>query len=822
MIFSHTCDTLNFTVTLTRSFRNMSGTPRDSMRWSSHFTIKENSRASQLSGDKILLPPSALEQLLAATSTAASQWAQHQYRINRDPLESLGRTIKADEHDFGIHADERFQSLPHPLTFRLENPKNGRSIYAGIREFSAEEGHVVVSKFLKEALGLNNHDSTSNIILDDNQVMANSVDNVEINDTTPKQLTVSLWQLPKGTFVKLRPLEAGYDAADWKALLEQYLRINFTTLTKGEILVVPGSNIAGGKKEEFQFLVDQFQPGGDGVCIIDTDLEVDIEALNEEQARETLKRIAAKYQRDPVTNHGSSTGGNLHYLQETDGQIYEGDYVDYELSSWDRQQGLEIELISDESETGLDLYVSPYSNRQRVRPREDVYVWGEFDGKLVKRIRISPRDIVLDNTDVEAMWITVHSWSAQDNNTAKSTESRVLTPYRLKATPFDLNASNDSDHVAAEDIRKPDEVQCKNCRNWIPQRTLVLHENFCFRNNVLCPKGCGMVFQKRSLEYQNHWHCPHDSSFGNGPLSLLKHDHFWHTQPTCVSCDRKFSGYPALAMHRTTQCPGKLILCQFCHLEVPQEGDPNGIPDPEVLLTGLTPHELADGARTTECHLCDKIVRLRDMATHLKHHDLSRKSRPEPRICRNVLCGRTLDGVDEKGDTRAGTRKGNGPGNEIGLCSLCFGPLYVSVYDPDGKALKRRVERRYLSQLMTGCGKSWCRNEYCRIGRLNLGIATENRSMPIKESLPMIKPFLEGIETPKVENVSTPLHFCVDEASQNRRALAAHLAAESGMEGKGGYDLTWCVAALEAANGDLSKAREWLKNWAPQRTEVSH
>ena len=43
-------------------------------------------------------------------------------------------------------------------------------------------------------------------------------------------------------------------------------------------------------KEEFRFLIDGFKPDANGVCIVDTDLEVDIEALNEEQARETLKR----------------------------------------------------------------------------------------------------------------------------------------------------------------------------------------------------------------------------------------------------------------------------------------------------------------------------------------------------------------------------------------------------------------------------------------------------------------------------------------------------------------------------------------------------
>jgi hypothetical protein len=64
------------------------------------------------------------------------------------------------------------------------------------------------------------------------------------------------------------------------------------------------------------------------------------------------------------------------------------------------------------------------------------------------------------------------------------------------------------------------------------------------------------------------------------------------------------------------------------------------------------------------------------------------------------------------------------------------------------------------------------------------------------------------------------LHFCVDESSQRRRTVAHMLSEEKGVDGKGGYELEWCLAALEAENGDLDKARGWLKGWAPQRSEV--
>ena len=261
----------------------------------------------------------------------------------------------------------------------------------------------------------------------------------------------------------------------------------------------------------------------------------------------------------------------------------------------------------------------------------------------------------------------------------------------------------------------------------------------------------------------------------------------------------------------------KPILCRFCHLVVPQDSDrasdPDYTPDPSALLSGLTPHELADGARTTNCHLCTRIVRLRDMPIHLAHHDLSRKTRPIPRPCRNVLCGRTLDGTTSTGETRANTKMGQGPGNEIGLCSTCFGPLYVALYDPEGRALKRRVERRYLSQLLTGCGRKWCKNTFCKDGRLGTGVPVSEAAVATKDAIPMVKPLLDGL----LGGIGG-MHFCVDEANQKRRGLAEMLAAEGAGEhrrpGAKAYALEWCIGALEAEAGRLDGAREWLANFA--------
>lgn len=808
-----------------------------SLSWSAPYSV--SSRVPKnLPGDKILLPPSALEQLLTASTVIVTNTRAPVAAF--DPFNPYSLAAARQEQSQWRDTEQR---LPHPLTFRLVNPKNGSVVHAGIREFSADEGEIVLSAFLLESLGIklsslngdsktkeehtdeehnglattngNKREDGSSVpkkssgsgAMDDpinlesdtespkkSKIIDLTADDDDMDtDDEPLQIIVHAKELPKGTYVRLRPLEAGYNPEDWKSLLERHLRENFTTLSMGEILAVTGGRGVGGKPEEFRFLIDKFVPQGDGICVVDTDLEVDIEALNEEQARETLKQIFAKSQLKPGSAEGSSVGGPIDIWKAADGQVLDGDYVDFQLPSWDRSRGIDISLTSEDDEQ-LDLFVSPFSVKQRAKPREDEHVLGDFTERPLKRIRLSSTNVELE--DAEALYIAVH---------APAFDPPKLHSFSLRVQIIDNADIGAEDSKGEKQEHGPEDDQCKNCFQWIPKRTMFLHENFCLRNNIACPH-CLSVFKKNSSEWADHWHCPHDSSHGNNRQSQIHHDNVFHAEQSCPGCEYTALNLPDLARHRTSVCPGKLILCQFCHLEVPQEGDPFN-PSAETLMTGMTAHELADGARTTDCHLCSKIIRLRDMATHLKHHNLERQSRPKPGICRNVNCGRTLDGVGKNGDLGAAARMGQGPGNDLGLCSICFGPLYANVHDPSGSAMKRRIERRYLSQMIQGCTKPWCQNIYCKTAKKNLGEASklpQSGSIGTKEALPMVKPLMEGyLDTEKA------MWFCVDEGSQKRRGIAELLSAETGR------DLEWCVAAVEAESGKLDEARMWLRNWAP-------
>ncbi|KAJ5175480.1 uncharacterized protein N7482_001357 [Penicillium canariense] len=762
----------------------------NTLTWSAQLAVASPQRAARLPGDKITLPQSALEQLLAAAPLQAVPVPPNNPRVHTPAFDPFNPHTFAAESRARQQIEERQQQLPHPLTFRIVNPQNNRFVYAGIREFSAAENEVALSAILRESLG----------ILDNGfefEAAAQAPSNPNVNGGTPDMrmggdvggegaqapqgragpvVTVHAKQLPKGTYVRLRPLEAGYDPEDWKALLERHLRDNFTTLTTGEILTVPGT-----RNESFRFLLDKVFPEGDGICIVDTDLEVDIVALSEEQARETLQKRLERAARAPGTTSGSSVGGVLALREDVAAQVLPGEYVDYELREWKREDVLQIELTTDDP--NVFLFASPLGARQRGRPRTDMHVWGDFSTQSSKIFKIRPTNTALEGA--EAIYISAYA-NPTNSGVGDSTpppQQQQPIKYNLRITTDGLDTAEETEDT--EGSHAPGDVQCKNCQQWVPERTLVLHENFCLRNNIFCPQ-CGNVFQKRSPEWENHWHCPYDSSHGSDGASKHSHDSIFHNPYDCPDCDAHLEGLPALAQHRTTECPGKLILCQFCHLLVPQKGDSDpDLHDPEVMLSGLTPHELVDGGRTTECHLCGKIIRLRDMNTHLRHHDLERVSRPAPRICLNQNCGRTL--------TSAGNKS-------LGLCNICFGPLYVDTYDPEGKALRRRIERRYLSQLMTGCGKTWCQNAYCKTGKQKTAAGVV-AATSVADITKLTRPLVEPVNVnPDVANTA-PFFFCTDETGQHRRNLAEMIAAE-GVAGDGkAYDLAWCVAGAEAAGG---------------------
>lgn len=516
-------------------------------------------------------------------------------------------------------------------------------------------------------------------------------------------------------------------------------------------------------------------------------MEVDIEPLDEEQARETLKRRLQRKQK----KSGPGGGGELVLEQLVEADILPGEEHFYRLDGWDHAAALEIELdggdVADDGSGDVDLFV--ITDRQHHRPRLDEHVWGDLNSGFPKHIRLAPADSEL--AGATALHIGVRGWKEprQEGDEAApalapaAEDGHARFRYTLLVSQVALSAPPPAP-MADDSAPGPDHARCPNCTHWIPARTLVLHESFCRRHNVLCAR-CSAVL-RRGAEH-HHWHCAVCNALGDSAASHRKHLSTTHTPHACPGCTvHRAASLAALAAHRVSHCPAKRIVCAFCRLLVPQDGDP-AHPDAEQILSGLTHHELACGARTTECPRCARRTRLRDLPVHLRHHELQRLAAPLPSICANALCCRSVATSGSGGSASV---------NALGLCDVCFGPLYSSSYDPTGSQLRSRVERRLLRQLLAGCGKHWCRGELCRTGRGG------RERMATKDALPLVH----------AARARGALSFCVGEATAQRRALAERLAVETALDhGKGAYAIEFCVRAVEVTGGDEGVARSWLE-----------
>ncbi|KAJ3514367.1 hypothetical protein NMY22_g14754 [Coprinellus aureogranulatus] len=134
--------------------------------------------------------------------------------------------------------------IESPWSFQLRNPSNpAASTHAGMLEFIAQEGVVHLPYWMMKT--------------------------VRLNEGDPIRITGT--ELPKGKFVKLQAQPVLFlEISDPKAVLEQALR----NLTQGNIIENSYNSMV------FGLLAMETKPGGlgEGISVLDTDLEVDFAA----------------------------------------------------------------------------------------------------------------------------------------------------------------------------------------------------------------------------------------------------------------------------------------------------------------------------------------------------------------------------------------------------------------------------------------------------------------------------------------------------------------------------------------------------------------
>ncbi|ANB15130.1 polyubiquitin-binding protein UFD1 [Sugiyamaella lignohabitans] len=688
--------------------------------WSSRLKVfLPEEQVSDRSASRFSTPP------LSSTISQSS----HTDKILLPPstLESLLSQIS---NDAGL--------LPSPLLFKLTNPLNKKVTHVGVREFSAEEGTVQVPAVVARNLGLQN----SNDIL-----------------------FINLVSLPKGTSLTLKTSSTGelVENVDWKSLLESRLHGSFTALTKGDVLTVSHPSLPG---KNIDFTIEKLEPTNNShaVCIIDTDLDLEVIEVNDGNSngsRETVSgsirgqnsnQSSVAGRRDPIPLSVNEHPVNVKGLQPSEVAYFS---VAYDIN--DNSLPLEVSLdnISVDDSSSLVMFMG------------------------LEEANISPDSFLWSNLNSPGTSLTVSSDDPFLEKYRNLNQSSLQAIFYVKVisyqTPasFVIQAKTEAvNYVDSGQESSSNTSKCTNCLQMISIHSFARHVAFCERNNILCPEGCGRVFSRREGIPTTHWHCHDHNTSGDSEFSKKLHSDWFHTAMSCPGCGSDHANHILLSQHRATNCPAKLHICRFCHILLPQE-----LASAADFLQGLTGHESYCGNRTTDCEICKRVVRLKELQTHLEFHRLDRLREPAPILCSNANCPRLITSTSS---------------NVLGLCGICYGPLHSTLLDSDGSKLKQRIERRYVIQLTRGCGKPWCMNEHCASTRPKKRSIAEIMSTDVK--------FLMA------ESANKKFWFCVDETATKRK-LFVQFQSQNGI-----FSDASCARAIEQAKGNESEAVRWLES----------
>lgn len=164
--------------------------------------------------------------------------------------------------------------------------------HCGVREFSAPEGTIVLSRKVVDSLNTVEEEGTR----------------LDLSSTTMR-IRIKFIRMTKLEYVKLRPLDNRFSTiAKVKSMLTQNLT-NHATLTKGDILSV------WYKGDEHRLRVIETKPEDHG-SLIDTDLEVDLD-VSEEHIRKSEEEKSPTEQETGVINGRSIDDNNVVSSMET-------------------------------------------------------------------------------------------------------------------------------------------------------------------------------------------------------------------------------------------------------------------------------------------------------------------------------------------------------------------------------------------------------------------------------------------------------------------------------------------------------------------------
>ena len=293
-------------------------------------------------GDKITLPPSVLESLTSQEMNIGNPWT---FRIgipNPDykfPTSVLIHTLKPPPEDDYMLVDDYDSEEEH------ERDGDDKAAYMDelsykyltythctVVEFTQEEGHVGIPQPIASAL-LNPQNKNASMVVPTTRTVdpaSKSVpddNNTDIDATTDTQtpghlawgafdipdtpLEITLVKLPKGKGCTLVPTKQAvqnnfYGLQDVKLVLEQSLIRTRATLSVGGVVSTWHRGV------KFDLDVTKVLPSSfQAVTCINTDIEVDIGAIQEDPRDQNTTSTSPQQQSKPEQGHKLGTGQKL-------------------------------------------------------------------------------------------------------------------------------------------------------------------------------------------------------------------------------------------------------------------------------------------------------------------------------------------------------------------------------------------------------------------------------------------------------------------------------------------------------------------------------
>jgi Ubiquitin fusion degradation protein UFD1 len=364
------------------------------------------------------------------------------------PFKGQGDKIKLPPSSFKELSDQNALEKG-PMYFRLTRVQNeavaNKSLtsFAGVLEFTASEGTVQLPSHVWQNL---------------------------YPDKSSEGIDVPLVELcyaslPKGTYAKLKPKGAGFhDLPNHKAVLETELRLH-ATLSEGEIIRVSYGTT------QYGLQVLELKPAST-VSVIETDIDVDVETPEGENHVLMLLEMGK-------TEEGIVEEGKFKYykfsIDGTVSEVIRSGFAD-----------LEVMLQADNNGNGdCDIYVSRHP---LVFPTQHRHEWSSHE--------MGSKNLVIKHKNQNLV---------PGNYTIGVYGFKGVSKYQISVHVKDRNVH--AQKVGAGDkVNSEDMVECNNCKRYITRRTIVLHEAYCVRHNVVCQyDGCEVVLRKEEIE--NHVHC---------------------------------------------------------------------------------------------------------------------------------------------------------------------------------------------------------------------------------------------------------------------------------------------------------------------------